>query len=67
MRTVHPRKSLRWLLAAAAAATLAGPLAVADEPLKVGFVYVSPIGDAGWTYQHELGRLALEEALGASV
>jgi basic membrane protein A and related proteins len=39
----------------------------AAEALKVGFVYVSPIGQAGWTYQHEQGRLALERALGAQV
>jgi len=31
--------------------------AFAEEKLKVGFVYISPIGDAGWTYQHDLGRL----------
>ncbi|MDH5353188.1 MAG: BMP family ABC transporter substrate-binding protein [Gammaproteobacteria bacterium] len=30
----------------------------------VGFVYVSPIGDAGWTYQHDLGRLQLEKETG---
>ncbi|MCG8338252.1 MAG: BMP family ABC transporter substrate-binding protein [Proteobacteria bacterium] len=36
--------------------------AAAQEKLKVGFVYVSPIGDAGWTYQHDLGRIALENA-----
>jgi simple sugar transport system substrate-binding protein len=36
-------------------------------PLKVGFVYVTPIGQAGWTYQHELGRRALERALGDRV
>jgi len=36
-------------------------------PLKVGFVYVSPIGDAGWTFQHEQGRLDLQKALGAQV
>jgi basic membrane protein A len=41
--------------------------AAAAEPLQVGFVYVSPIGQAGWTYQHEQGRLALERALGAQV
>jgi simple sugar transport system substrate-binding protein len=35
--------------------------------LKVGFVYVSPIGQAGWTYQHDLGRRAMEQALGAKV
>jgi len=33
----------------------------AEEKLKVGFVYVSPIGDAGWTYQHDLGRLEMEK------
>ena len=36
-------------------------------PLKVGFVYVSPIGDAGWTFQHETGRQALASALGSDV
>jgi simple sugar transport system substrate-binding protein len=39
----------------------------AAEPLKVGFVYVTPIGQAGWTYQHDQARLALEKALGAQV
>jgi basic membrane protein A len=32
------------------------------EPLKVAFVYVGPIGDLGWTYAHDQGRLAIEEA-----
>jgi basic membrane protein A len=36
-------------------------------PLKVGFVFVSPVGDAGWTSQHNLGRLAMEKALGDRV
>ena len=35
----------------------------AAEPIKVGFVYVGPIGDLGWTYAHDQGRLALEAAL----
>jgi basic membrane protein A len=39
----------------------------AAEPLKVGFVYVSPIGQAGWTFQHDQARLALERTLGAKV
>ncbi|MEW6623502.1 MAG: BMP family ABC transporter substrate-binding protein [Bacillota bacterium] len=30
------------------------------EEFKVGFVYVGPIGDAGWTYAHDQGRLYLE-------
>jgi len=62
--------------AAALAATAAGTAAMAQTqpaqgpqkpPLKVGFVYVSPIGEAGWTYQHEQGRLELQKALGAQV
>ena len=39
----------------------------AQEPVKAGFVYVSPIGDAGWTYQHDLGRLQMEKALAGKV
>ena len=34
---------------------------------KVGFVYVGPIGDGGWTYEHNKGRLAVEEAFGDKV
>jgi len=42
------------------------PLGV-KAPLVVGFVYVTPVGEAGWTYQHELGRREMERALGARV
>jgi simple sugar transport system substrate-binding protein len=37
------------------------------EPLKVGFVYVSPVGDAGWTSQHNAGREQMAKALGDKV
>lgn len=37
------------------------------EPFKVDFVYVAPIGDLGWTWAHEQGRLAVEEAFGDAV
>jgi basic membrane protein A len=43
------------------------PAAPPKPPLKVAFVYVTPIGEAGWTFQHEQGRLAMQRALGASV
>jgi len=43
------------------------PVAGTSRPLVVGFVYVSPVGEAGWTYQHELGRRELERALGDRV
>ena len=62
------RGSLSGLLAmtACVAFTSAGAQPV-TEPLKVGFVYVTPIGEAGWTYQHEQGRLAMQQALGPRV
>lgn len=60
------RKSFS-LLAAAALGLAASFPAFSADPLKVGFVYVSPIGDAGWTFQHDLGRKAMEEALGDKV
>lgn len=34
---------------------------------KVGFIYVGPIGDHGWSYMHDQGRLQVEEALGDDV
>ena len=37
------------------------------EKLKVAFVYVAPIGDLGWTWAHEQGRLMVEEELGDRV
>jgi len=37
------------------------------EPVKVGFVYVGPIGDHGWTYRHDIGRQQVEEAFGDKV
>ena len=47
----------------APAATAAAPAA----PLKMAFLYVSPIGDGGWTYQHELGRRAIQEKFGDKI
>ena len=38
--------------------------AIASAETKVGFVYVGPIGDHGWSYQHNQGRLAVEKELG---
>jgi len=59
---------LAAMLALAAPNTHAQPAsAPLKPPLKVAFVYVSPIGEAGWTYQHEQGRLAMHKALGDQV
>jgi len=60
----------KWnFLAIAAVLALAGATlaAQAADKLKVGFVYVGPIGDLGYTYQHEVGRRALQKALGDKV
>lgn len=38
-----------------------------EEPFRVAFVYVAPIGDLGWTWAHDQGRLQLEEELGDAV
>jgi len=61
-------KLIRTLATAAALAVgLTGAASAQQEKVKVGFVYVGPIGDLGWTYQHDLGRLALEEKFGDNV
>lgn len=60
------RQLKHWLVAAAVGVAMAAPAAQAAD-LKVGFVYVGPIGDHGWTYRHDLGRLAVEKALGDKV
>ncbi|HEV2154706.1 BMP family ABC transporter substrate-binding protein [Bradyrhizobium sp.] len=60
------RKSV---LALAAGLLLAGSVSAASaaDKLKVGFIYLGPVGDLGWTYQHEQGRLALVKELGDKI
>ena len=41
--------------------------AASAADVKVGFVYVGPIGDGGWTYEHDKGRLAVEKHFGDRV
>jgi simple sugar transport system substrate-binding protein len=61
------RRTLIALAALAASLGAAALPALAAEPLKIGFVYVGPVGDAGWTYAHDQGRLAMEKALAGKV
>ena len=57
-----------FLSSTAGAQPPAKPAAPADTaPVKAGFVYVSPITEAGWTRQHDEGRRAVEAALGPQV
>lgn len=62
------RRSFNRLLGAA---TLATPAIITRPALaatpKVGFVYVGPVGDFGWSYQHDQGRKAVVSALGDKV
>ncbi|MBY6201326.1 BMP family ABC transporter substrate-binding protein [Maritalea mobilis] len=62
-------KSITKLLASAAlaTATLAGAATAQDDPFQVGFIYVGSVGDLGWTYEHDQGRLAVEEHFGDAV
>ncbi|WP_069300181.1 BMP family ABC transporter substrate-binding protein [Neptunicoccus sediminis] len=58
---------IKTLLAGAAVATGLAGAAFAEDKLKVGFIYIGPPGDMGWTYEHDQGRKAIEEALGDKV
>lgn len=60
------RRSLLRTAVILPAAGLVRP-ARAAEPFKAAWVYVSPVGDAGWTFQHELGRRAVDAAMGSAV
>lgn len=54
-------------MAGAALVVGLGGMAQAEDKTKVGFVYVGPVGDFGWSYEHNEGRKAVEEAFGDKV
>lgn len=37
------------------------------EQLKIGFIYVGPVGDAGWTFAHDNGRKHIEQKFGDKI
>jgi basic membrane protein A len=48
--------------------TVLGPVqAEAQEALKAAFIYVGPVGDLGWSWEHDRGRKMLETELGGKV
>lgn len=61
----------RNLLASAAMgltfAMAGGAFAAGMDHVKACFIYVGPIGDGGWTFQHHQGALAVQEAYGDKV
>ena len=54
-------------LTAVTGLTMLATSALADEKVKVGFVYVGPTGDHGWTYRHDIGRKDVEKHFGDKV
>ena len=66
-----PTLRRRTLLGAAAgfAAPWAAPGAAhaQDAPLKAAWMYVGPVGDLGYSYQHEQSRLAVQQHFGGRV
>jgi basic membrane protein A len=61
------RRTTLKALGATAAAWVLPAAAQNAGPLKIGYIYVSPIGDAGWTHQHDIARIAMEKALAGKV
>ena len=49
-----------WLVAI----TVLAFSSVAFAEPKVGFIFIGPAGDHGWTYRHDIGRQAIENELG---
>jgi basic membrane protein A len=60
-------KKLLSIATAMALALAVGGAAFAADKLKVGFVYVGPVGDFGYSYQHDQARIAMDKALGDKV
>ncbi|CAM3514562.1 BMP family ABC transporter substrate-binding protein [Parendozoicomonas haliclonae] len=54
-------------LSAAMTLGLAGQAVAKEDPLKVAFVYVGPVSDAGWTFGHDEGRKEMIEKLEGKV
>ena len=53
--------TIKWIVAITVLAF--SSVAFADSP-KIGFIYIGPPGDHGWTYMHDQGRQDIEEELG---
>lgn len=58
-----------FLITSAAISALSALPALAQdgEKLKVGFIYVGPVGDGGWSYQHDQGRQAIVAEYGDKI
>jgi len=67
MTTINRRSLIKSVGAAALAAPFINKTALGDAPLKVGYVYLGPVGDYGWTWAHEHARKQMLAAMGGKV
>jgi basic membrane protein A and related proteins len=67
VNSISRRNFLQTAAAGLSALPALGRGAFAAEPLKVGFIFLGPIGDYGWTWAHNKGRLAMDTALKGQV
>jgi basic membrane protein A len=71
-KLVHTTLAVTLALALASCGKKEEPAPKAAEPvkteqLKVGFIYVGPVGDAGWTFAHDNGRKHIEQKFGDKI
>lgn len=58
----------QWMtVAALSVSAVFSTSTLAEDPMKVGFVYVGPVGDHGWSYEHDQGRLEMEKHFNGKV
>ena len=60
-------KRLAYLAAVLGVLSLSGAGAQAADRTKVCFIYAGPVGDYGWSYQHDRGRLSVQRTFGPKV
>lgn len=54
----EPKQAASTATTASATSVTSAP--AASDPLKLAFIYVGPVGDAGWTFAHDNARKAVE-------
>lgn len=65
--TINRRDIIKGAGAIAGAAALGAGAQAQAGPLQVGFIYVGPVGDFGWSTMHDVARKRLEEVMGPAV
>jgi basic membrane protein A len=61
------RRIFGQLLGASVGTVALARQAQAADPVKIGFIYVGPVGDFGWSFQHDVGRQAAVAKYGSAI